>query len=842
MLSVLYASPANTLFTAGYAYGLRTFQTSSTDADLGSQSDTIDALGELLNYQDAKGQSFIFTYDALSRPKTRTESDLTTTWTWGNSAASFNIGSLQSVSSVDSVGMYSETYVYDSKTRPSTQTIVIPGDATYVYTQTYNATTGLPDTLTYPVSTASFKLKLQYGYTNGILSKISDFTSGTAYWTANTMNERGQYAQETLGNGVVVAHDFDAMRGWPNSIKAGPGGGSALQNNGYAFDAMGNLTQRQDNNQGLTENFNYDGLYRLMNSTLNGVADESRTYDVTGNVLSWSVFGATVNTMNYTTPQTSCTYYANSQPHAYRSNTQGSFVGSACYDANGNTTTQGFGSSMTWTSYNQPSFVNSGFGPASNFYYNANHQRYKQVANYAGPTETTIYVGDLVEKVSNSSGTFYRQYIPADNNLVLSTLTASTGANTTNYITQDHLGSLAVVTNSTGGLVLSENFSGYGILRGPTWGSSGQPDVSGVSRKGFTGQETVIGGIDLNGRLLNNSNGRMYSPDPFVPNPGNTQSFNRYSYVNNNPLSFVDPSGFEDEPPNDPITTIVVISTFLGGQSNIASGNFYSDLNFSMSGKALEATGLRAGSKLPSAAQNPGIARPQNSANASKGPQVAAVSLDIGPIDFASPDVGALVGPAPSVSIADPASGPGGGGGGSGGAGSISEFNAFLKAEAVDIHSELGQSKNYPAEIAAFEARPSFLSRFGQDLASDVKKHAPAIAMTAAAFTPIGELGDLVIGAREANVVYRSIGLSGDVQYVGITNSLARRAAEHLTSSGFKIEKLLGGLSRSDARAVEQALIEIHGIGRNGGTLLNRLPVVGCFASRAIGGYRNLWL
>ena len=31
------------------------------------------------------------------------------------------------------------------------------------------------------------------------------------------------------------------------------------------------------------------------------------------------------------------------------------------------------------------------------------------------------------------------------------------------------------------------------------------------------------------------------------------------------------------------------------------------------------------------------------------------------------------------------------------------------------------------------------------------------------------------------------------------------------------------GLSREDARAVEQALIEIHGLSKNGGTLLNRI-------------------
>jgi hypothetical protein len=33
----------------------------------------------------------------------------------------------------------------------------------------------------------------------------------------------------------------------------------------------------------------------------------------------------------------------------------------------------------------------------------------------------------------------------------------------------------------------------------------------------------------------------------------------------------------------------------------------------------------------------------------------------------------------------------------------------------------------------------------------------------------------------------------------------------------------MGGLNRSDARAVEQVLIKIHGLVKNGGTLLNKI-------------------
>jgi hypothetical protein len=81
--------------------------------------------------------------------------------------------------------------VYDSTGRFSTETIAVPGDASYTYTITYNPTTGLLDTLQYPISTASYQMKLQYGYTNGILQHITDISPGglgTVYWAANTMN------------------------------------------------------------------------------------------------------------------------------------------------------------------------------------------------------------------------------------------------------------------------------------------------------------------------------------------------------------------------------------------------------------------------------------------------------------------------------------------------------------------------------------------------------------------------------------------------------------------------------------------------------------------------------
>src|SRR6202022_4204098 len=106
-------------------------------------------------------------------------------------------------------------------------------------------------------------------------------------------------------------------------------------------------------------------------------------------------------------------------------------------------------------------------------------------------------------------------------------------------------GSTAVITDHTGTSLVKEKFSALG------WSENTAPEqatIASVSRHEFTGHEGLykVGLVIMNGRVYNPSGSMFLSPDPTIPNPGNTQSYNRYSYVNNNPLSMVDPTGFTD--------------------------------------------------------------------------------------------------------------------------------------------------------------------------------------------------------------------------------------------------------------------------------------------------------
>jgi hypothetical protein len=58
--------------------------------------------------------------------------------------------------------------------------------------------------------------------------------------------------------------------------------------------------------------------------------------------------------------------------------------------------------------------------------------------------------------------------------------------------------------------------------------------------------------------------GRFVSADTIVPEPGNPQDFNRYSYVQNNPINYVDPSGHAMEGEHDSysvVTNCLIVGT-----------------------------------------------------------------------------------------------------------------------------------------------------------------------------------------------------------------------------------------------------------------------------------------
>ncbi len=108
-----------------------------------------------------------------------------------------------------------------------------------------------------------------------------------------------------------------------------------------------------------------------------------------------------------------------------------------------------------------------------------------------------------------------------------------------------------MITDEAGNIVGKLSFNAFGGHRGLNWSDNNvlaqlQLGAKDTTSRGYTGHEQLddVGLIHMNGRVYDPGLGRFISADPQVQYVSNLQSYNRYSYVHNNPLSYTDPSGF----------------------------------------------------------------------------------------------------------------------------------------------------------------------------------------------------------------------------------------------------------------------------------------------------------
>ena len=131
------------------------------------------------------------------------------------------------------------------------------------------------------------------------------------------------------------------------------------------------------------------------------------------------------------------------------------------------------------------------------------------------------------------------------------------------YLHRDYQGSILAITNYAGDVLEKRKYDAWGSLT-YYWnnrtqdqtllpkGFTGYPSI--LLDRGYTGHEHLfsVDLIHMNGRLYDPLAHRFLQPDNYVTDPYNTQNFNRYGYVLNNPFKYTDPTGETQECPTCP--------------------------------------------------------------------------------------------------------------------------------------------------------------------------------------------------------------------------------------------------------------------------------------------------
>jgi RHS repeat-associated protein len=328
----------------------------------------------------------------------------------------------------------------------------------------------------------------------------------------------------------------------PETLQLKNGTGSTLQSLTYGYSAAGDVTWILDGVDGAdtVNNLTYDGLHRL--KTANGIwGSYSYTYDGLNNLISRT----STNPLNYgydaATNRLSGVSGAVSRNYGY--NPRGGMIGDGT-------------KSFTLNANDQ---ITSITGIAT-YGYDGNGKRIK----------TTKADGSVEYAFYDPSGTLMYVDRPGGSHTIYLSIDGNTIAELINwnpiYLHPDLLGSPRLGTNASGSTVWREHYGPYG------------EKLNGVNDKiGYTGHaydaESQL--TYAQARFYDPAVGRFMSMDP-IGFTGSPFTFNRYSYGNNNPFAYVDPTGmyscsgseFECGAIDDFVSTISMALTTLDPKSD----------------------------------------------------------------------------------------------------------------------------------------------------------------------------------------------------------------------------------------------------------------------------------
>lgn len=430
------------------------------------------------------------------------------------------------------------TYNYDGDKR-ITNTIEDNLHARFVKGFTYDSF-GRISTESYEAKNKSNNIiaskTIEMQYQNGELLQATLQGTGQIIWKVNALDGKGNLTEAIQGTALKNTMQYDTygllQQNMLENISGTP---TMLMNQGYSFDGQrGLLNSRSNSAFNWSESFGYDNQNRLTSFNDN-LGNNSQNYDnrsrITDNsqLGSYSYDGNSYRQSELNLNATADPYYQLDRP-----------LQQISYNAF-KSPVEIFEQSKERISFQ----YNASLGRAHMYYGDEQAdkmlRRYRRHYSEEGSMEIT---NDI--QTGKTSFVFYLGGDPYSASAIWKEVHES-GQSIQNlyYLHRDHLGSIVMITNDQGQVVEKRQFDAWGNIVKLQDGLGNDLAAFLVLDRGFTGHEHLLGVglIHMNGRLYDPKLHRFLSPDNFVQDPYNTQTYNRYSYAMNNPLMFTDPNG-----------------------------------------------------------------------------------------------------------------------------------------------------------------------------------------------------------------------------------------------------------------------------------------------------------
>lgn len=801
-------SNINDVVSHTFSYDALGNQSQLVDPTAGTINYAYNTLGELLHYTDANGD-FTYTYDVLGRV-TQKVSPVSGTTTYQYVSANAGKNQLAKITGPNVTTELS----YDNLGRPLVYQESLPASSkVFISSFEYDSYSRL-STYTYP---SGYKTKYIYSANGAGLKAIAD-DNNTAIWQNAAQDATGHITEYTYGNGITTTQDFGELHNL-KSIEHG-----TLHKQEYVFNPLnGNLTSRTFHNyvsnQSNKEAFNFDALKRLSKSEQINPANNNAipntanniTIDIKGNILHKDDAGDYL----YNNPALP---YGLTQINNPTANIPVNPLG------------------VTINDFRKVSqLTESTTGKEMNFMYGNDDERIKVDYMMNTVNQYSRYYQTHYEREESSSNTKEWTYIYSPTGLAAVFYKPSSSSNgQLLYALTDHLGSPVMLTNGSRQIQEEYSFDAWGRRRNPSdWSYTGFSAPT-ILHRGYTMHEHIdeFNLINMNGRVYDPVLGRFTQPDNQVQDPGFLQTFNKYAYVFNNPLSYVDPSGWAGGSAFGTESDGAVLGGLSAAYSNY--NDYYAAQN---------------GSGVPWAFPTGG-----GGGGGGNGWYSAGMATDI--------KYNAMMDGISGEWSYDSY----------GNTWAVLQRNTTNYGQRWLHNSTLNPNADGSLEAEAFEigyfkgkdrkvAEDGGLTDaiFGDGFLATMRKHAgndnpymytndemqaqaTEVFWAATYLVPVGEVFQglrlMVNGTKAAeilaegsHVVYQGFDAAGNVKYVGITmRDPLIRFAEHLAAEGtgkelLRYEVIQGAtnLSKLSARILEQTLINQYGFVRNGGQLLNRI-------------------